>query len=68
MRGTMFLGLILIIYAVFVIYITVKRPKTIWQMKKIKVFINVLGEKGTVIFFFGWSAVVLAVAVWLLTI
>ena len=68
MKSTTFGGLVLILYAIFVIYITIKRPKSIWQKKKIKIFINLIGERGTVILFFVWSALVLAVAVFLLTI
>ncbi len=67
MKSTTFGGLVLILYAFFVIYITIKRPKSIWQMKKIKIFINLIGERGTVILFFVWSALVLSVAVFLLT-
>ena len=67
MKSTTFGGLVLILYAFFVIYITIKRPKSIWQKKKIKTFINLIGERGTVILFFVWSALVLAVAVFLLT-
>jgi len=67
MKSTTFGGLLLIFYALIVIYITIKRPKSIWQKKKIKIFINLIGERGTVILFFVWSALVLAVAVFLLT-
>jgi len=68
MKSTTFGGLLLIFYALIVIYITIKRPKSIWQKKKIKIFINLIGERGTVILFFVWSALVLALAVFLLTI
>ncbi len=68
MKSTTLGGLLLIFYALIVIYITIKRPKSIWQKKKIKIFINLIGERGTVILFFVWSALVLALAVFLLTI
>lgn len=46
------LGLLLILYSCVIVLITVKKPETIWNMAKVKFFIKVLGEKGTVIFFF----------------
>jgi len=51
MDGLAFLGLVLILYAVLVVYIAVKKPPVIWDMKKIEVFKKMMGEKGTVIFF-----------------
>ncbi len=60
------LGLLAIAYGVFVGYIAIKKPPVIWNMKKIQTFIKVLGEKGTVIFFYIWGIGFLALGVWLL--
>jgi UDP-N-acetylmuramyl pentapeptide phosphotransferase/UDP-N-acetylglucosamine-1-phosphate transferase len=60
------LGLLLIVYALFVIYLTVKKPEGIWNMAKIRMFRKVLGEKGTVIFFWIIAAACTGVGIWLL--
>lgn len=46
------IGIILAIYGLAVIGLAIKRPEPIWKMKKIQVFIKILGEKGTLIFFY----------------
>lgn len=46
------IGIILAIYGLAVIGIAIKKPEPIWKLKKIQVFINILGEKGTLIFFY----------------
>ena len=66
MNGLALLGLILILYAVLVVFIAAKKPKSIWEMGKIKAFRNKLGEKGTVIFFYIWAAIALGFGIWLL--
>ena len=66
MDGLALLGMVLILYAGFVVYITVKKPTAIWKMKKIQMFINALGENGTVIFFYVWGALAFGIGVWLL--
>ncbi|MEA3422352.1 MAG: hypothetical protein U9Q80_00845 [Bacillota bacterium] len=66
MNGLASLGIFLVIYAVFVFYIAAKKPKSIWKMKKIQMFVNSLGEKGTVIFFYVWGAIALGFGIWLL--
>ncbi len=66
MNGLALLGLILILYSVVVVVLTVKKPKSIWEMGKIKAFIKVLGERGTVILFYIIAAVALGFGVWLL--
>ncbi len=68
MDGWALLGLILIAYAAVVVYITVKKPVSIWDMAKIRLFRKVLGEKGTIIFFFIFAAIALGLGIWLLTI
>ncbi|MGV8145217.1 MAG: hypothetical protein ACLKAK_00655 [Alkaliphilus sp.] len=59
------LGLVLILYGIFVIWIAAKKPKKIWAMGKIQGFVQVLGEKGTVIFFGVWAVIATALGIWL---
>lgn len=67
MDGLALLGLFLIIYAAAVVFITIKKPKSIWEMAKIRFFRKKLGENGTVIFFYVWAAIALFLGIWLLT-
>ncbi len=46
------LGLLLIIYAIIVIFSAVAKPAIIWNSFKIRAFIKILGEKGTLILFY----------------
>lgn len=41
----------LILYGVFTLYIAYVKPKAIWNLGKIQSFVQLLSEKGTVIFF-----------------
>ncbi|HRJ75783.1 MAG TPA: hypothetical protein PLX90_07285 [Anaerolineales bacterium] len=41
----------LILYGVFTLYIAYVKPKAIWNIGKIQGFVQLLSEKGTVIFF-----------------
>ena len=66
MNGLALLGLFLVLYAVAIVVLTIKKPKTIWEMSKIKFFIKLLGDKGTVIFFYSFAAVSLGFGIWLL--
>ncbi len=66
MDGLAFLGLVLILYAVLVVYIAVKKPPVIWDMKKIEVFKKMMGEKGTVIFFYILALISTVIGVWLM--
>lgn len=59
-------GIISILYAVFVVVITVMKPGKIWNMKKIEMFKKVLGDKGTEIFFYIWALGFLFLGIWLL--
>lgn len=67
MNGMALLGILAILYAAFVIYIAAKKPEKIWDMAKIRGFRKVLGEKGTVIFFYIWSILFVALGIWLFT-
>ncbi|WP_461205966.1 hypothetical protein [Clostridium sp. DL1XJH146] len=62
------LGILAILYVVAVVYIAVKKPTKIWEMAKIKIFRKVLGDKGTVIFFYVWAAAFVVLAIWLFTL
>lgn len=66
MDGLALLGLILIAYAVAVVFITLKKPEQIWNMGKIRMFRKILGEKGTDIFFYIFSLASAAFGIWLL--
>ena len=52
MNGYALLGIICILYAIALCFMAFKKPEKIWQMAKIRAFVKVLGEKGTVIFFY----------------
>jgi hypothetical protein len=41
----------LILYGILTLYIAFARPKAIWNIGKIQGFVQLLTEKGTVIFF-----------------
>ncbi|MGO1470184.1 MAG: hypothetical protein ACTHW2_09205 [Tissierella sp.] len=66
MNGLALLGIILCIYAIFVFFVSFKKPDGIWNISKVKAFRKVLGEKGTVIFFIVWGILALVVGVWLI--
>jgi hypothetical protein len=66
MNGLALLGLFLILYAILVVVLAIKKPKSIWEMGKIKFFIKLLGDKGTVIMFYVIAAVALGFGIWLL--
>ncbi|MDW7661179.1 MAG: hypothetical protein SCL54_07055 [Bacillota bacterium] len=66
MNGMAFLGILMVAYAALVVWIAVKQPPKIWGMAKIKLFIKVLGEKGTVIFFYIFALIFAVVGVWLI--
>lgn len=45
------IAIALILYGVFTLYIAYFKPKAIWNLGKIQGFVQLLSEKGTVIFF-----------------
>lgn len=59
------LGLLALAYAVAVVFIAFKKPEAIWKMGKIQGFVKVLGEQGTVIFFYVWAALFCGLGLWL---
>ena len=66
MNGLALLGIFLIIYAVVLVFITLKKPESIWNMTKIRMFRNVLGEKGTEVFFYIFAVAAAVVGIWLM--
>jgi hypothetical protein len=63
------LGLLALAYAGLVLYLAAaKKPVVIWNMAKIQAFVKVLGEKGTVIFFYVWGVIFLGLGIWLFTL
>ncbi|SFN53325.1 hypothetical protein [Proteiniclasticum ruminis] len=66
MDGLALLGLILLVYAGAVVYITLKKPEAIWNMAKIRVFRKLLGDRGTEIFFYLFALASAGFGIWLL--
>ncbi len=60
-------GIVAILYAGMLFFVTFKKPKQIWSIKKIRGFEKVLGEKGTEIFFYAFGLLALALGIWLMT-
>ncbi len=60
------LGIILIVYGLFVIWVTYAKPEKIWNMGKIQGFVKAFGEKGTSIFFYVWAVAAIVIGVILL--
>ncbi len=58
-------GLVALAYGALCIFWAIKKPVKIWDMAKIKIFRKVLGEKGTVIFFYVFGVLAIGVALWL---
>ena len=67
MNGQALIGILLIVYAIAVVFLAIKKPEAIWKMKKIQLFEKVLGVKGTVIFFYVFAAAAAALGIWLMT-
>ena len=66
MDGFALLGILAFVYAGLVFFITFKKPPAIWNMAKIRGFERVLGEKGTVIFFYAFGLLAVALGIWLM--
>ena len=60
------LGIVLILYSLFVFYVTFAKPPRIWNMKKIQGFVSALTEVGTVVFFTVWGVAALVIGIVLL--
>lgn len=57
-------GTLLVVYAIAVYAIAYLKPEPVWKMGKIQGFVKVLGEKGTVIFFYVWGTIALGFGIW----
>lgn len=66
MSGWAILGIVLIVYFLFIIYISFAKPTKIWNTGKIQGFVKSFGETGTVVFFIIWGLIVGGIGVWLL--
>jgi hypothetical protein len=66
MNGFALLGILCFVYAGFVFFITIKKPKKLWNIAKVNAFKKVLGERGTVIAFDIFGLLVIALGVWLM--
>ncbi len=67
MDGYALLGLLAILYAIAVVYIAAKKPPKLWEMAKIRMFRKVLGEQGTVVFFYVFALLAIVLGIWLLS-
>ncbi len=61
-----FVGLISIVYASFVVFITLKRPEKIWAMKNIQFFEKRFGPNNTIILFYAWALLFFFLGLWLM--
>lgn len=63
MQRQSIIGLCLIFYGMTVLYIDVVKPISLWDRKKIRIVVKLLGEKGTEMFFhiFGWIITLLGI-------
>ena len=68
MDGYALLGILCFIYAIALFFMALKKPEKIWQMAKIRMFVKVMGEKGTVIFFYVFAGLMIALGIWLFQI
>lgn len=60
------LGVLLAAYAVFVFYVSFKKPEKIWEMGKVKGFRKVLGEVGTMVLFIIFGLAIGGLGIWLI--
>ncbi|QOR35028.1 hypothetical protein IMX26_16440 [Clostridium sp. 'deep sea'] len=65
MKIKVLLGLLCVIYGLFVYFLTITKPPKLWGIGKIQAFVKVLGNTGTNIFFYIWGTGFIALGVWL---
>ncbi len=58
------LGILAILYVALVVWMVVKKPPKLWDMAKIKFFREKMGEKGAIIFFLVFAAIILGLGIW----
>lgn len=66
MNAWALVGLLLIAYAAAVLFVAIKKPPAIWNMAKIRLFIKILGSRGTQIFFIVFAMLSAGVGLWLM--
>lgn len=57
---------VLILYGIATLYVAYAKPKAIWNLGKIQGFVQLLSEKGTVIFFSIVGIATIVGGMWLL--
>jgi hypothetical protein len=62
------LALLCFAYTGLVFWLTIKKPEKLWGMGKIQMFVKLLGERGTEIFFYIFGLAFAALGIWLLTL
>lgn len=60
-----YLGLFLVLYALIVFWISMKKPAKVWRMGKIQGFVKILGDLGTQVFLAIFGLAALGVGIWL---
>jgi hypothetical protein len=58
-------GVVLIIYGIVCAFILIAKPPMIWNMKKFKVMIDMMGKKGFTIFLTVWTLAAFGFGIWL---
>ena len=53
-------------YGIFAVFVALKKPEKIWNMGKVKGFIEKFGERGTQVWFCVFGAVLIGLGVWLI--
>ncbi len=61
------LALLAFAYTGLVFWVTLKKPEKIWNMGKVQMFVKILGERGTEIFFIIFGILFAILGVWLIT-
>jgi len=60
-------GIIAIIYASMVVYVTIKRPEKIWTMERVQFFEKRFGPNNTIILFYIWAFAFYFLGFWLMS-
>lgn len=66
MDGLTIFALFLILWGLGTIAVAVFKPKNIWELGKLRGFVELLGEKGATIFFSAAGLTALGGGVWIL--
>ncbi len=60
------LALLAFAYTGLVFWVTIKKPEKIWNISKVQMFVKLLGERGTEVFFYIFGGLFAVLGVWLL--